>query len=608
MSAVGKFSELRVRILLCLVIAAVGALGGWRLGFRHEFPFALRPTATIYMQGYLAFKTGLCTRSLKPFHNPRSCTYFLAWNRDAVSPGVPASYRGLAWTLWNGTSRIAHLWAPGGVIGALAAASVLALLMRRDGAGWWIRRKVKRKGHWVRGARLVSARRLSLIARRRWGNADLALAGVCVPREIEGYHFGLIGTTGQGKTTALIPLLDDIDLRGDRVIATDANGKLLSRYGFDPARGDLILNPLDARSMPWSPLAEIRTELDVAAIACALIPDGSGEAAEWHGYAQTFMTDVLKRAFAEGATNARIVEMATVSEVPKLRSLLANSPSARLSAKENERFFGSVMSIVTAHIKPLMLCNKTAGRDALSIRRWVNDGHGKAFFNYQDDQLAAVKYLAGAMLDVASNAVLGLPEDDGHHIWIVLDEIASLGRVQSLQSFLTLSRKHGGRGILGLQSISQLRELYGVEGAETILGQLSNKLLLAVNDPNAADYASRLLGDAQYMRRILSGGRSDAGSHVNWSWTPVIERIVLASEISGLRIRRGYLTLTGGLPAANVKIRVPRRRISGCQPFLLRTMPEITLADFAPRDADGTASKRPLGELPNFGEDEDQQP
>ena len=609
MSTTGKLNELRVRLLLCVVITALGAWGGWHVGFRQEFPAAVRPAAKAYIEGYAAYYTGLCTRNLKPLPHPRVCAFFLGWNRDAVVPAVPASYREVAWSLWRGTRQILFRWAPGGAIAVLVIAGAFATLMRRDGGGWWLRRQLGRKGKWIRGARLIGARRLSRKARRLWGDADLMLAQVALPRAIEPYHFGLLGATGQGKSAAMMQTLDGIYDRGDRAILADADGEFLARYGSDPARGDLIWNPLDARSVPWSPLAEIRSRVDATTIACALIPDAIGEAAQWHRYAQIFLADVLRRAYAEDATNRRVVEMATITDVPVLRSLLANSAAARLSAKDNERMFGSVMAVVTTHITPLAICHEDAGKKAFSIRHWVQEGRGNAYFNYMDGQLPTVKYLIGAMLDIASNAILGLPKDRNRRIWMVLDEVASLGRIQTLESFFTRARKHGGCGILGLQSTSQLRELYGADGAQTILSQLSSKLLLAVNDPDTADYASRLLGEAQYARKVLSGGKSDGRTHANWTYQYQTERIVLASEISCLRFRRGYLTLAGGLPAAKVKIEIPRHRNSGCEPFTARDMAGISLADFKPRpDNCGTPKQSPPDDLPSFDDDGDRQP
>jgi type IV secretory pathway TraG/TraD family ATPase VirD4 len=348
-------------------------------------------------------------------------------------------------------------------------------------------------------------------------------------------------------------------------------------------------------------LAEIRNRLDVVQVACAMIPDAFGEAAEWHRYAQIFIADVLRRAYAENATNSRIVQMATVTELSRLRKLLANSPAAALGAEHNERMFGSVRGVVTAHMAPLMLCHADAGRDVFSIRRWVEEGCGWAYINYKDSHLPHLRFLIGAMLDVASTAVLDLPAPSEDRVWLVLDEVAALGRIQSLAAFLTRARKHGGCTMLGVQSNAQLRETYGPDGAQVILSSCSNVLMLAVNDPDTAEHASRTLGEAEYARKIMSGGKSDDGAHQGWSYEYRVSPIVLPSEVSAQPLLHGYLKLTGCHEAAQITLRIPEAQSGGCEPFVFRELPEITLEEFAPPPPDGgSEAPAPRDDLPDF--------
>ena len=79
------------------------------------------------------------------------------------------------------------------------------------------------------------------------GQGALKLAGVAKPPADETKHFKLIGTTGTGKSTAIRELVHGALLRGDRAVIADPDGGYLSRF-YDPTKGDVILNPLDARS------------------------------------------------------------------------------------------------------------------------------------------------------------------------------------------------------------------------------------------------------------------------------------------------------------------------------------------------------------------------
>src|SRR5262249_62033624 len=107
--------------------------------------------------------------------------------------------------------------------------------------------------------------------RRRGGGrgargASLAIAGVPISSREETRHFKLIGTTGTGKSTAIADLLGAALRRGDRAVIADPDGGYRARF-FSPRRGDVLLNPFDARSVRWNPLAELQATWDVEQLA-----------------------------------------------------------------------------------------------------------------------------------------------------------------------------------------------------------------------------------------------------------------------------------------------------------------------------------------------------
>lgn len=600
MTTTDEIWNARLRALVCVIAILIGAWLGWKAGVRYELPAIARPTSVDYAKGYIANGLNLCGAGPGRLLHIRACAAFDGWNYDAAAPHTGLDYQFVGRVLLQRVPVIVHRWVPGGAVLFLALAIVLLVFLARSGtlsgdasSGLG--------GKWVRGRRIVHARSLDRRARHRVGRGNLQLGGVTVPWVLEPYHFLLLGSTGQGKSAAFKQLLDGIRDRGDAAVVVDSGGDFLARYGIDEARGDCILNPMDARSVPWSPLAEIRTPADARRLACALIPDAPGEAAEWHRYAQVLMADVLRRAYAENADNRRIAAMALSTDMATLRALLANTPTAAMAAEGNERMFLSVMAVIVAHIDALNVCDQTAGRDAFSVRRWIERGRGWAYFNYLDGYLPTLDVLIGAILDVASGAVLDRAPSRQRRIWLVLDEIASLGRVQSLPAFLTRARKYGGCAVLGVQSNAQLRGRYGPDDAQTVLSSLSNRLVLEVNDPETADYASRMLGDAQYLRKVESGGKTSRDSHSGWAQQERTEPVVLASEIESLPIRRGYLMFTAGLPAARVTVVVPKARGGGCKPFVLRDTSKISLAEFAPKPlGNSTPAPKPAANVPDF--------
>ena len=69
-----------------------------------------------------------------------------------------------------------------------------------------------------------------------------------IPRRLESSHIELIGDTGSGKSTAIRQILRQIQERGETAIVYDPAMDFVGEF-YDPKRGDLILNPLDARCL-----------------------------------------------------------------------------------------------------------------------------------------------------------------------------------------------------------------------------------------------------------------------------------------------------------------------------------------------------------------------
>lgn len=409
-----------------------------------------------------------------------------------------------------------------------------------------------------RGASVLGTDELAAFLKKRYGNPgrdDINLGGARVPAEIEPMHFLLAGGTGSGKSVALSAMMVAARARKQRAIVADFGGEFVKRFH---TADDLIFNPFDQRSFSWSPLAEMRQSYDAARVANSIIPEGAGEGAEWNGYARNILTCVLESAFADpAATNRQIIHLLFMADQESMAELVAGTPAARMYQKGNERMLGSVLGIISRYTAPLRWLNPDAGRDAFSIRSWVEqDGQGWLFLTFSESQLAELRPLLAAVLDTAASAVLGLPPDAGRRVWFFLDEFASLGRINSIEPLLTKARKNGGAAVLGIQSLSQLRDLYGREKAQTLLSCLSSVLVLRQSDAELAEYMSRFLGEQELLRTNQSGGSSSQGKTENWSQQVVRERAILPAQLQKLESRVGVLDLAGDIPAGWVALPV----------------------------------------------------
>jgi len=377
----------------------------------------------------------------------------------------------------------------------------------------------------------------------------LTVAGVAIALRDEANHFKFMGTTGTGKSTVMRELLHAALWRGDRAVIADPDGGYLSRF-YDPRRGDVILNPFDARSLKWDVFAELRNPYDVDELAQAFIPD-RGSDPTWTGFARTLFCAVTRQAQTAGIRDVgELYRLLVIAPKEELQLLVAGTPAAPFLTEGSDKLFQGARSTVTAAVKSLDFVR--AQRSApFSVREWVKTGKGVLFLPYQADQISALKAIISIWMRSAIFQTMSLGEGD-HRLWFAVDELAALGPIDGLPDALTRLRKFGGRCAIGLQSIAQASTTYSMGIAQAIIENCGNTLILrcsASEGGGTARYASRLIGERDVLRLARSVSRSsgatfgsdrDTEGHSEHHST---ESAVLAAEIEQLPDRTGFLKI-----------------------------------------------------------------
>ena len=411
----------------------------------------------------------------------------------------------------------------------------------------------------------------------------ITLAGVPLELKDEAKHFKIIGTTGSGKTTAITGALEKALARGDRVIIADPNGDYMSRF-YDPGRGDLILNPFRQDSVPWSLLGEIREPKDIENMALAFLPDnGSADTRMWNEHGRTFFQAVAKQLITAagptgGATDAELYRLLS-APVEELRKLLRGTAAESFLEEGNDRFFGSVRSTVTTAFKGLehiiqqreTIQQRSPGLSvpALSVRNWIEQGNqpgkrGILFMPYRANEPAMQRMISAWMRTAIFETLSQSPNED-RRLWFVVDELAAVGAVDGMNKAMTQLRKHGGRMVIGFQSIAQVRATYGEAEANTIVENARNSLILNSSSSEhggTAEFASRLIGDAEVIETTSSNslGPTDWIGSRTKSQRFAMRRAVLASEIEQLLDLHGYLKVASKNYWMSVELSIPSTR------------------------------------------------
>jgi type IV secretory pathway TraG/TraD family ATPase VirD4 len=405
-----------------------------------------------------------------------------------------------------------------------------------------------------RGTLLVEGRRTQRRSARlkRSRRELLTLAGVGIAAADETKHFKLIGTTGTGKSTAIRELLGAALARGDRAVIADPDGGYLAHF-FNRYRGDVVLNPFEANSVKWDLFAEIQNSYDIEQLAAGLIPAcDDPSSSEWRGYARTFLTAVLRHCQTRGWRDTENVwRLLTVASAEELRPLVAGSPAQPFLDPDNARMFSSIRSVSASAVAAFEHIQSQRA-SPFSVRAWVRERTlpGVLFLPYKAGQIPALRSMIAAWMRLAIFEAMSQAEGRDQRLWFVVDELDALGAIDGLKDALVRLRKFGCRCVLGFQSIAQVSSTYGQSDAQTLVENCGNTLILRCSSSEnggTAQFASRLIGDREILRRQHSRGSDDGalsmrGARRSRSFTEqyTTEPAVLSSQLEQLPDLCGY--------------------------------------------------------------------
>ena len=415
-------------------------------------------------------------------------------------------------------------------VGALGVFVVgLVLTIPRNRA----RRNIQEQGRRLKGPEMVTVKEFN-----RWSGADgvsflttKSRESLSIPRSLESSHMMMMGDTGAGKSVLQRRVLMQIAERGETAIVYDPALEHTPQF-FNPARGDLILNPLDVRCPYWSPSDEVTHEAEALTLATSLFPDKPHE--------NTFFVEGPRKIFAHLLTLKPTPEelVRWMSHEEELDRLLKGTELSAFIYRGAGPQRGGVLGALNMVADSLKLLPKESEtKQRWTTEEWARQRSGWIFLTSTPRFRERLLPLMSLWLDTLVLRLMNQGDPSLRHAWFVLDELASLQRLPQLHTALTENRKSGNPVVIGFQGRSQLEVRYGHE-AEAMLSQPATKIFLHTSEPRAAKWISDTIGEVEMERMketVNTGQFLRTAKSRSYHTETRTEPLVLASEIGGLQ-------------------------------------------------------------------------
>jgi len=385
--------------------------------------------------------------------------------------------------------------------------------------------------------------------------------GICVhpavpiSKDRETRHIMILGSIGAGKTQVIRNIMKSVMERfkvgpTDRMIIYDNKSDVTEGLPVDD-KEMILLAPWDQRTWAWDVAKDILNDVDATEIAKRLIPKSDDPF--WSNAAQQLLVAVFIKLQRERGTdwswkdiNAELSDPYTLADAvkrynPAMQTLMEDptSKTAQSVITTLATFSLTIRLLTQAWDNVDPITNKTyeEGRviPKISFREWaltpiverrviVMQGNKR----YQTLEQAYVQSIISAF-----GAIMNSPEmtdDPNRRIWFFLDEFPQLGKLEGFAPYLEVGRSKGLCVILGLQDISQLREIYKQDAAASWAAICGTFIICRSQGVDTLEWLRKFFGERQIMR--LSRSTSKSGESLSEQSTK--EFIVKDHDILGL--------------------------------------------------------------------------
>lgn len=326
-------------------------------------------------------------------------------------------------------------------------------------------------------------------------------------------HICIIGPTGANKTTSqYAPNLLEDNINGSIIIA-DPKGelyKLTHKYQENIGRKTILYKPLEPGGMEYNPLAECKTDREIMQLAQNLLINGAlslelqtGKKAggiEWIQMSQSLLTAALM----DSTTINQALRTIINNDADHLDYMFSEhkNPSVKLhynafkTCLESERTVGSIKITISSNLS--LFLDKLAINKSTFNADTLRKQPTALYISYPENKANFLSPLMACIYSQLIDKLIDSYTEDALPITFMVDEFANQGQWSNMSSNISTARSRKVSFILCLQSISQLKQIYGNDNALSILNNCKTKIILpGLSDIDTLRYISTLCGEEE---------------------------------------------------------------------------------------------------------------
>jgi type IV secretory pathway TraG/TraD family ATPase VirD4 len=343
---------------------------------------------------------------------------------------------------------------------------------------------------------------------------------LAITKKRESGNLLIIGNQGTGKTVVLSPMMHQVIERGERAFIYDEKREFTALF-YQPQRS-VLLAPWDTRSTQWNIQGDAYNASQAQLIAERLISESHDPL--WSNGARMLfagMIEILNHTQPRWGWR-ELTDMLSLDEATLQSQLQAHYPRAARfiveGSKTTQSFFAQLLGAL-GWLYTLADAWPKAYENGFCVRHWVSDPQtNKPVIIVQADK----RYkdigapLANTLIALMTSHILAQTNSAERELWLFIDELGNLPKNPALAEWMSLGRSKGCRIVAGTQSISQLKDTYGGQEAETLLNMFTMFVSMRVGAAGeTATYTAKVFGERVVERPTSSAGKSNSTT-LNW--------------------------------------------------------------------------------------------